>query len=174
MLEVACGTGYWTQLLAPAAAGWVGIDAADETLQIARSRVDADRVSFLVGDAFALPDGLGPFDAAFAGFWYSHVPRARRRGFLAGLMARPSPGATVVLIDNRRVEGSSTPISETDADGDTYQRRQLDNGSQHRVLKNFPTEDELRASLEGLADEVEVHHWQYFWALGGRAARAVR
>jgi len=43
-------------------------------------------------------------------------------------------------MDNRYVDGSSTPISERDADGNTYQRRRLADGSDNRVLKNFPTE----------------------------------
>jgi hypothetical protein len=34
---------------------------------------------------------------------------------------------------------SNTPISRRDADGNTYQRRTLDDGSVHEVLKNFPT-----------------------------------
>jgi len=57
-----------------------------------------------------------------------------------------------VFFDNRYVEGSSTPISRRDAQGNTYQARKLDNGSAHEVLKNFPTERELieRASAHGL------------------------
>jgi len=33
------------------------------------------------------------------------------------------------------------------------------------VLKNFPTESELRAAVEGLADDVQVEFLQYFWIL---------
>lgn len=164
-LEVACGTGYWTQFLAPGAAAWVGIDAADETLQIARNRPGVAEVCFLVGDAYALPADLGTFDAAFAGFWYSHVPMARQREFLQGLSARLQPGATVVLIDNRFVEGSSSPISEVDAHGDSYQQRRLNDGSTHRVLKNFPSQDDLRAAVQELGDNVEVRLFRYYWAL---------
>src|SRR5205085_155578 len=98
-------------------------------------------------DAYALPREHAPFGAAFAGFWFSHVPTARRRAFLLGLHALLEPGATVVLLDNRYVEGSSSPIAERDDAGDTWQARTLRDGSSHRVLKNFPTEDELRALL---------------------------
>jgi len=37
VLEIACGTGYWTQFLAPVCTSIVAIDAAPETLRIART-----------------------------------------------------------------------------------------------------------------------------------------
>src|SRR6185436_2754886 len=39
VLEIACGTGHWTQFIAPVAAGVVALDAAPETIRIAESRV---------------------------------------------------------------------------------------------------------------------------------------
>jgi hypothetical protein len=51
----------------------------------------------------------------------------------------------VVFLDNRFVPGSSTPIAESDAEGNTYQVRTLADGSTHRVLKNFPDRDALMA-----------------------------
>lgn len=170
VLEVACGTGHWTRFIAPVAAGLVGVDAAGETLAIARSRVPAAQARFVVGNAYSLGDELGRFDAAFAGFWYSHIPRARRPGFLEGLARRLTPGALLVLIDNRYVEGSSTPREPADAEGDTWQQRRLEDGSVHRVLKNFPTPDELRADIGGVATEVEVVQWTHYWAVTGRIA----
>ncbi|MGI9153857.1 MAG: class I SAM-dependent methyltransferase, partial [Rubrivivax sp.] len=35
VLDVACGTGYWTRFIAPAAAEMLALDAAPETLDIA-------------------------------------------------------------------------------------------------------------------------------------------
>jgi ubiquinone/menaquinone biosynthesis C-methylase UbiE len=165
VLEVACGTGYWTRFIAPVAESVLAVDAAPETLRIAEARVVDANVRFQVGDAYALPTGEPKCDAAFAGFWFSHVPRARAREFLAGLDAALAPGARVVLLDNRFVEGSSSPVSERDGDGDTFQARRLRDGTAHRVLKNFPTETELRALLDGLASRVSYTAWPYFWAL---------
>ena len=164
VLEIACGTGYWTQFMARAAAHIVALDLAIETLLIARSRLPANRVNFCVGDAYDLPLRPGCFEAAFAGFWFSHVPKARRREFLAGLGARLKPGAKVVLLDNRFVEGSSSPITEQDADGNTYQTRILADRSVHRILKNFPSESEMQAMLAGIGEKGHLTRWQYFWA----------
>ena len=165
VLEVACGTGYWTQFIAPVASAVVAIDSAPETLKIARQRVAASHVQFQVGDAFALAQTGRSFDAAFAGFWFSHVPLERQREFLIGLNSALTPGARVVLLDNLFVEGSSSAIVEQDGNGNTYQYRSLSDGSTHRVLKNFPTEAQLHAlATEGLGEAAAYRRWQYYWA----------
>jgi demethylmenaquinone methyltransferase/2-methoxy-6-polyprenyl-1,4-benzoquinol methylase len=170
ILEVACGTGYWTRFLAPVAARITAVDASIETLNIANARVAAPHVQFIVGDAYRLPVAPLAFDAGFAGFWFSHVPRARVAAFLRGFHGAMASGAKVVLLDNRYVDGSSTPIAEHDAEGNTYQMRRLDDGSKHRVLKNFPSEEELRHAFAGVARELRLHEWQHFWALEYRVA----
>jgi SAM-dependent methyltransferase len=163
VLEIACGTGYWTQFIAPVARQVTGLDAAPQTMEIARQRVRGLNVEFVVGDAYVPPRSLG-FDAAFCGFWFSHVPRVRQREFLLGLNAALRPGSRVVMLDNRYVEGSSTPVSERDADGNTYQARKLADGSAHRVLKNFPTEQELRSLVADLGTSAAFTSWHYYWA----------
>lgn len=165
LLEVACGTGYWTQHLAPVAERVLAFDASVETLQIARARALTGQVEFVIGDAYALPVAAPRFQSAFAGFWISHVPRSRVREFLTGLHAALMPGAKVVFLDNRFVEGSSTPISDRDEGGNTYQTRRLDDGSSHRVLKNFPSQLELSRALEGLGTDLRFHEWQHYWAI---------
>jgi SAM-dependent methyltransferase len=165
VLEVACGTGYWTKFIAGAAAHIVAVDSAPETIRVARRRHFSGNVEFVVGDAYALPDTSRKYSAGFAGFWYSHVPKSRVREFLLGFHAQLESGARVVLLDNRFVAGSSTPIAERDANGNTYQTRTLDNGGIHRVLKNFPSESELRAATEGLCSNFRYRAWQYYWAV---------
>ena len=70
-----------------------------------------------------------------------------------------------MFIDNAYVEGSSTPISRADEQGNTYQLRRLDDGSTHEVLKNFPTESELVLAVDGLAAKVRVEFLRYYWVL---------
>jgi demethylmenaquinone methyltransferase/2-methoxy-6-polyprenyl-1,4-benzoquinol methylase len=165
VLEIACGTGYWTRFVASVASSVVAIDSAPETLRIARQRVPAGKVRFQVGDAYALAQSLGTFNAAFAGFWFSHVPLERQREFLRGLNAALEPGAKVVLLDNFFVEGSSSAISEQDSGGNTYQSRKLGDGSIHRVLKNFPSEAQLLALAgAGLGESAVFSSWQFYWA----------
>jgi demethylmenaquinone methyltransferase/2-methoxy-6-polyprenyl-1,4-benzoquinol methylase len=164
VLEIACGTGYWTVLVARAAKSVVATDLAEEPMRIARSKDYGDcNVRFELADAYALAPSLGRFDGALAIFWWSHVPHARVAAFLDSLHARLEPGARVVLMDNRYIDGSSTPIAERDADGNTYQLRQLADGSDHRVLKNFPTEADLQAVLAPYARAFRYEALQYYW-----------
>ena len=166
VFEAACGTGYWTEVVARSAASVVAVDINEEVLAIARFKpIDTRRTMMLRADAYALPLRPQRFTGGLAAFWWSHVPKAKLHDFLRGFHRIFSPGARVVFIDNAYVEGSSTPISRTDEHGDTYQQRGLDDGSRHEVLKNFPTESELRAAVHGMATEVRVELLRYYWVL---------
>jgi SAM-dependent methyltransferase len=166
VLEVACGTGWWTPYGARDAASWLATDVNPETLAIARDKTLPASVRLAELDAWQLESlGARRFDAAFAGFWWSHVERARLAGWLEQLHARLGPGARVVFIDNRFVAGSSTPIARVDAAGDSWQRRTLDDGSAHDVLKNFPTRDEAVAALGARSRDVEWILHPHYWVL---------
>jgi demethylmenaquinone methyltransferase/2-methoxy-6-polyprenyl-1,4-benzoquinol methylase len=171
VIEVACGTGYWTQHIARTASLILATDLTEETLQVARSKnLAQSQVRYEIADAFNLPAGKGPFDGAFAGFWWSHLRKAECPEFLASLRRCLAPGAVVVLLDNLYVEGSSTPVSRRDAAGDTWQARKLDNGTTHEVLKNFPTEQELRAAVEGYGTLCRYRALRYYWTFAFEAA----
>ena len=164
VLELACGTGYWTPFLIREAESILAVDASPETLELAAAKpLPPGRVEFRVADVYDLPDELGLFDGAFAGFWWSHVLLSDQARFLESLDRRLLPGAQVAFLDNRFVEGNSTPISHCDADGNTYQSRQLDNGSEHVVLKNFPTEQQLRRATEKFGRNMAFVLLEYYW-----------
>ena len=120
---------------------------------------------FLTADAYRLHDVPGSFSAAFAAFWWSHVPIGRRGEFVRAVHERLGPGARVVLCDNRFVADSSTPIGRRDATGNTYQTRRLANGSTHQIIKNFPTAAELWDALAPAAIGIAVVEWEYFWGV---------
>lgn len=172
VLEVACGTGYWTQHIAKTATRMVATDAIAEPLEFARLRPGTEGVLYREADAYALPADLGEFDGAFAGLWFSHIPIAARLPFLRGLNARLQAGARVILLDNSEVQRRDFPIVETDGDGNTYQSRTLRDGRTHRVLKNFPTESELRDLVVPMASALEFRALDNFWLLEYELATA--
>ena len=166
VLEVACGTGYWTAALADTVAALTATDASEAVLEIASAKgLAPNRVKLVRADAWRMSEMRGDFDAGFAGFWWSHILRQELSTFLANFHAALRPGARVVFADNRFVVGSSTPISRTDEAGNTWQLRRLDDGSAHEVLKNFPTQAELLAQVTPYARAVEVIEFDYFWCL---------
>jgi SAM-dependent methyltransferase len=164
VLEIAAGTGYWTQHLATTAKSVTATDLNAETLAIAAQREygPAD-VSLRVADAFRLDAVPGEFDTVFCGFWWSHVLRADVPRFLAGIRGRIGAGAQLILLDNRYVEGSNHPVTRTTPDGDTYQQRKLADGSEYEVLKNFPSRSQLAADLDSVATELDWTGLDYFW-----------
>jgi demethylmenaquinone methyltransferase/2-methoxy-6-polyprenyl-1,4-benzoquinol methylase len=166
VFELACGTGYWTEILSRSAGSVFATDINEEVLDIARAKLSENRNTiFGREDAYDLPALTQNFNGGLAVFWWSHIPKGKLREFLAGLHRLFLPTARIVFIDNRYVEGSSTPVSRADEDGNTYQIRRLDDGSTHEVLKNFPTEAALREAVYGLALEVEIEFLQYYWIL---------
>ena len=166
VLEVACGTGYWTQFLARTAYKVHACDINESVLEIAREKpIPRERVAFFKADAVSL-EGVPPgCDAAFAGFWWSHVRKSELAKFVANLAAKLEPGALVAILDNTYAEGSSTAVSRRDAEGNTYQMRRLANGEEHEVLKNFPTAAELTQALRPVAAEAHLETLKYYWLL---------
>jgi SAM-dependent methyltransferase len=183
VLDVACGTGYWTEIISHSAASILGVDFNEEVLELARAKpMPPGKAKLLQGNAYELSGLPGHFDAAMVGFWWSHVPKAKLRNFLTGLQSKLEPGATVMVFDNAFVQGSSTPLSRKDSDGNpvsnldaggnTYQERVLDDGSTHQIVKNFPTAEELRAAVEGIATDVNITFLTYYWILSYRLLAA--
>ena len=162
VLEVACGTGYWTQFIARRAAKVHACDINEAVLEIAREKpIAAGRVSFFKADAVTLEGVPAGCDSAFAGFWWSHVKKSDLARFVQNLAAHLEPGALVGILDNQFAEGSSTAVSRSDAEGNTYQKRRLANGDEYEVLKNFPTADELRRAVRPVAREAHLESLAY-------------
>lgn len=168
VLELACGTGYWTAELAQSAASVLATDINQEMIDAAKAKnLPADKVQFALTDAFDLQVD-GQFSACFAGFWWSHVKRQEQAAFLEQLRVKLGKDTYLVLIDNIYVEGSSTSIARTDLDGNTYQIRKLGDGTRHEVLKNFPTDSALRKRMADAVKDIRIFRLEHYWMLTGR------
>jgi demethylmenaquinone methyltransferase/2-methoxy-6-polyprenyl-1,4-benzoquinol methylase len=166
VFEIACGTGYWTQPVSQTAKSIVATDINDEVLQIARAKEYQCAVSFQQADVFNLGSlAKNNFTAGMAMHWWSHLRKSEMRKFLDSYHRVFRPGALLIFMDNRFVTGSSTPISRTDDEGNTYQLRRLLDGTEHEVLKNFPSEIELKNTLAGSATEIRWTELPYYWFL---------
>jgi demethylmenaquinone methyltransferase/2-methoxy-6-polyprenyl-1,4-benzoquinol methylase len=166
VLEVACGTGYWTQYIAPAAKRVYAGDINESVLEIAREKpIPAGKATFFKADAVALDNVPPGCNAAFAGFWWSHVKKSDLAHFVANLSARIEPGSVVAILDNQFAHWSSTPLSRTDSEGNTYQTRKLANGEEYEVLKNFPKPEELADAVRSVAREAHLEALTYYWLM---------
>ncbi len=165
LLEIACGTGYWTQPLSLTAHSILATDITIEVIEIAKEKsYYGGNVRFQLADALTLTGVSGNFTAGFAGFWWSHILLGELAGFLSAFHATLGPGTLVTFIDNTRA-GTRHPFTHTDPNGNTYQARRLADGREYSVLKNLPTEAELRTHLLGIATDIEYRSLTYYWCL---------
>jgi SAM-dependent methyltransferase len=166
ILEIACGPGYWTNAIAGLARSVVATDINDSMLDVARRRqYGRDTVEIRKADAFELPDFGRQFSAGFAAFWWSHVPKTRLIQFLSEFHSHLRLGAKVVFFDDRYLKGKNPPIARTDAKGNTFQIRKLQDGTEHEVLKNFPLPGDLMRIIQELGCEATVLQLEYYWLL---------
>ena len=166
VLEIACGTGYWTECIAKRATSIVATDINSEILSKASER---DYGQCLVDIRYAKASDLSnikaEYAAGFSGFFWSHIPHHKRCSFIQSFHSRLRDKAVVVLVDNLFVKSSNSPISRMDNDGNTYQIRSISDGSVHEVMKNFPTEYELRNIFNRFTYSIEYIPLKYYWFL---------
>jgi 2-polyprenyl-3-methyl-5-hydroxy-6-metoxy-1,4-benzoquinol methylase len=152
VLEIACGTGLWTEALAGLADTVTAVDVAPETLAIARERVGSGNVRFEVADIFSWRT-TARFDVIFFSAWLSHVPMSRFGQFWQLLRGLLAPGGRVLFIDehvDERGKESYLP------GGDEIVERQLRDGSRYRIVKNFVDPERLERRLRGLGWECRM------------------
>ena len=147
VLELACGTGQWTRLLAARAHSVTAVDAAAEVLALARARTAAPTVEFVEADLFAWQPPRR-YDTVFFAFWLSHVPPARLPGFWSTVADALAPGGRVIFID----DGPAGAVADdvlADHPVPTAVRR-LDDGSRYRIVKVFHDAQALTRDLAAL------------------------
>lgn len=175
VLELACGTGWWTQRLASHADELVSVDASPEAIEIARGRVLSAR--YIVADLFDWePDEH--YDVVFFSFWLSHVPASRFEWFWSLLDRALAPAGRVFFIDNFRRKKLPELVELTNVrsflqrDGEKKGEviRRLNDGREFRAVKIYYEPDELRGRLAALGWNVDVTstEWFLYYGWGGR------
>ncbi len=166
VLELACGTGYWTEVIAANADKVLATDILDEMIaRAATRRFPEGKVAFRTVDGLDLPGDLGTFSCVFIGFWWSHLKRDEQDALLAQLRARLGRDVTLILLDDAYVEGSSTTIARTDAQGNTYEIVAAPDGERFELPKNYPADSALRKRLGGEVREIRIERLTYYWLL---------
>jgi len=145
VLEIACGTGNWTQVLAKRAYSVLATDFSEASLELARSKdYENAQVHFEKADAYNLENIEDTFNVAFAADWWSHMPKSMITGFLTGLHNKLEPGSLVIFIDMMQNDMLVSGDSYYDDDGNFIHKRTLPDGQSFDIIKNFPTELELK------------------------------
>lgn len=170
VLELAAGTGLWTQRLAVYAETLTAVDASSEVLALNRARVgDRRAASYVVADLFDWRPA-GRYDTIFFSFWLSHVPPERLAGFFASVRDALADGGRVFFIDSLRTQTSTArDHALPDAAGATTLTRRLNDGREFEIVKVFYMPDALAAQLSALGWHADVHATGQFFLYGSAA-----
>lgn len=163
VLELAGGTGWWTERLARTADHLTVVDASPEVLALNRERVGRSDVDYVVADVFSWRPQRS-FDVVFFSFWLSHVPRGRFSAFWALVRACLVPQGRAFLVDNRNdptpgFTGKDPYVVER---GPDLHLRRLGDGSEYRVVKVLYEADELHALLEAEGWDASIDATDWF------------
>jgi 2-polyprenyl-3-methyl-5-hydroxy-6-metoxy-1,4-benzoquinol methylase len=164
VLELAAGTGVWTEVLAAGGATITAVDASSEMLKRNQARLGslAAKVRYEQADVFAWrPDQS--YDAVVFCFWITHVPVERLDSFLRSVASTVHPDGWVFFVDDRE-RSLSFDVSTRIEGTSRVTVRRLNDGREYRVVKNFwePGELQDRCRLAGLATTVsQTTYFQY-------------
>lgn len=164
VLEMACGTGEWTQQLLRHARSLTAVDASREMLAIASRRLGHDpRVQFIEADLFRWRP-TRRYDVVFFGFWISHVPLERFDAFWSTVAECLSPRGRVFFAD----DAYRTADELLEGESSATIRRELEDGTAFRAVKVPHTAPELERRLTDLGWRIEVHQTSgpFYWGSG--------
>jgi ubiquinone/menaquinone biosynthesis C-methylase UbiE len=164
VLELAGGTGFWTQHLARSATELTVLDAAPETLEINRQRVADPRVRYVVADLFSWqPDQ--PYDVVAFTFFLSHVPPERFADFWSLVQRSLAPGGRAFFVDSLDVQSTAFDHREM-REGDVSVIRKLKDGRQFHIYKLFYAPSELKTRLTQLGWQTQIEQTNQYFIYG--------
>lgn len=153
VLELAPGTGIWTQWLIERGAHVAVVDGSTAMIEQMRARLGAraTEVDVTIANLFEWRPSTR-YEGLFMGFFLSHVPRARLSEFWATIASALAPGGVVGVIDSRRAEESTARDHVLPARGSEISERALDDGRMYRVVKNYyaPADHARAAAAAGI------------------------
>lgn len=172
VVEFAGGTGIWTAYLAKRAHRLLVLDASVPMLKRNQERLAAagllPRVRYEQADLFTWKSST-PHDAAFAGFWVSHIPADRLDDFFGRVASAVRPGGVFAILEGQPARARSKLQGTTRVDEELEQRT-LNDGSTWRIVKRVMHAEELTERLEraGFATTAKTTANQFLLIVGTR------
>lgn len=165
VLELAAGTGLWTERLAQTATSLTAVDAAPETLALNRARAGDANIRYIEADLFDWqPDRQ--YDVVFFSFWLSHVPPERFDVFWNMVRACLKADGRVFFLDSRYSETSTAADHRLEGEKATTTLRRLKDGREYRIVKVFYQAEELAAKLTRLGWKVTIRTTPHYFIYG--------
>jgi 2-polyprenyl-3-methyl-5-hydroxy-6-metoxy-1,4-benzoquinol methylase len=165
VLDVGCGEGYGSALLAEHATRVVGVDYSPVAIRHANSAYGSQTLSFRVADATELPEDLGVFDVVTCFEVVEHLVEDEK--LFAGVARVLAPGGTFLLsTPNKLVDELVESLSGTGGHYEYHVNVLTPSALRRRALRHFQSvavygqsrrRNALHAVLKG-ADVFNVRH----------------
>ena len=171
VLEIACGTGGWTRLLAAHASDVTALDASAEMLELCRRKVKDARVRFVEADVFRWEPET-QYDVVFFANWLSHVPPKRFKEFWSIVERCLAAKGRVFFVDEETL--GVWRCEEFLDEAQTLVRRRLRDGRFFDIVKVFYDAPDLERRLRVLGWDVTVNSTgDFYWGQGTGPEEAV-
>lgn len=165
VLDLACGTGFWTEFISEQAKLIVGVDINSGTLAEAQKKRYRNQAEFVLADFNRLPFAPDSFDALLATFILSHVKRQDIGGLKEHLRPVIRPGSPIYLCDNNLITEIVPVLDWDEGHINSYVNRRLENGEQYRILKNYYDRQELVDIMASWGRLETIIFETYYWAI---------
>jgi demethylmenaquinone methyltransferase/2-methoxy-6-polyprenyl-1,4-benzoquinol methylase len=165
VLELACGTGIWSERLLPFASHLTAVDGSPEMLALNAARLHSPRVRYVAADLFQWQP-TGQFDVVFFSFWLSHVPPEHFTAFWQLVHSCLAPGGRVFLVDSRHEQTSTAADHRLPPPGATVLNRRLNDGREFQIYKVFYHPQELGERLRELGWRFDIRQTDHYFIYG--------
>lgn len=171
ILELAPGTGIWTEQLVKLGEKVTAVDASAEMIAINQAKIQSDKVDYIQADLFEWQSEQ-QFDMVFFGFWLSHVPPEKLGDFLKRVSAMLKPDGILFIVDSLRNK-MATANNQNMLESSHIHQRILNDGREFQIIKVFYQPDRLQSELALVNISAEVHTTAQFfiYAQGRKVAK---
>ena len=142
VLELACGTGIWTEELINISRSIVAVDGSTEMIEVNRAKHGTAKIDYQCIDLFQwAPDRQ--YDLVFFAFWLSHVPPSHLASFLNRVARATKPGGRIFIVDEPKIDSNISGSNEAGL----FQHRVLSDGRSFQIIKVYYDPKEIEQEL---------------------------
>jgi 2-polyprenyl-3-methyl-5-hydroxy-6-metoxy-1,4-benzoquinol methylase len=165
ILELACGTGLWTQELIKYSNQITAVDAVKEVIELNKRRLQSDQISYIQANIFQWKP-VSTFDVIFFSFWLSHVSPNYFTLFWKIVEKALAPGGRVFFIDSKYDQKSTAKDHILGEEESGIANRKLNDGREFQIVKIFYKSKILKKQLQELSWNITVQETPTYFIYG--------